>query len=848
MTALKKMKKLFFILFLSLISINSWSQSCTILSKANNITPDRLCAPVSVNWEVTYTGVNNAGTPVSIFYDWDDGSTETRPAVQTSPGVFMSVASHTYISRRLVCNYHPRATLIVNGVRCTSSTQEQIVTVWDNDDNNGGEMRINPPIWPICFGNSDNARFQDLTQFNCVPPQERDNPNVNTRWVQWIYGTDITMTGIPVTINGRSETFPYIGNVITLPGPVTGSGVWSDVINVANDKLVGQYFEITLRNWNYCNPYDDPTIPEPPIDRVNGDHAPVETTAIILIVPYPDATITQVSPMCENEPPIALTAATIGGTWTGAGITGNIFNPSIAGPGNHIIRYQITDANNCNDEDTILIRVKPVPRAIITPVPLLCEPDPPVALSAIDTGGVWIGTGVTDGVFYPLVAGVGNHLVRYEISLDGCSNSDSIYITVATPDATINPIDTLCVDDPPVTLTAHDMGGIWSGNGVIDDKFYPFIAGVGTHMITYLLVNPACSDIDTALITVMPIPIIDIENVPTQYINSSPVTLNATPTGGIWSGPGISGNIFNPQVAGLGNHIITYYTLPDRWGCDNWDTLHINVIMPPTPIAYWEPDTSGCAPLAVSFRNLSLYGETYIWDFGDGVFSNEQNPTHEYFTPGSYIVRLTVTNIVGSSSYQGVIHVYQNSIAIFNGYPLNVINKEQIVIFENNSYYAETYLWDFGDGTTSTEKNPWHKYENEGIYNVILYTWSKDNCPDSASLVTPVIVKWEEGQIAFPNAFKWNGVGPTGGVWHEGAYPEMDFVFRPHFENVIEYKLQIFNRWGVLIFESEDIYKGWDGYWGNGNLAVQGVYVWKATGRFADGNYFYKVGDVTFLH
>ena len=324
------MKKLFFILILILASINSWSQSCTILSKANNITPNKLCAPVTVDWEVTYTGVNDAGTPVTIFYDWDDGHTETRPAVQTAPGVFVAVASHVYPSRRLVCNYHPQATLVVNGVRCTSSTQEQIVTVWDDDDHNGGEMHINPLIWPICFGNSDNARFQDLTQFNCVPPQERDNPNVNTRWIQWIYGTDITMTGVPVTINGRNETFPYVGNVITLPGPVTGSGVWSDVINVANDKLIGQYFEVTLRNWNYCNPYDDPTIPGGPRDRVNGDHPPVETTAIILIVPYPDATITPVPPMCENGPAVSLIAATMGGTWTRAGITGNVFKAPIS--------------------------------------------------------------------------------------------------------------------------------------------------------------------------------------------------------------------------------------------------------------------------------------------------------------------------------------------------------------------------------------------------------------------------------------------------------------------------------------------------------------------------------------
>jgi hypothetical protein len=138
--------------------------------------------------------------------------------------VFEATSINTYTSAGSICNYHPQATLVVNGVLCTSSSQEQIVTVWDDDDHNGGHMHINPVVYPICFGNSANVRFQDLTQFNCVPPQERDNPNVNTRWIQWIYGTDITMTGIPVTVDGHSRTFPYIDNVITLTGPVTGSG------------------------------------------------------------------------------------------------------------------------------------------------------------------------------------------------------------------------------------------------------------------------------------------------------------------------------------------------------------------------------------------------------------------------------------------------------------------------------------------------------------------------------------------------------------------------------------------------------------------------------------------------
>lgn len=842
------MKKLTVVLILFLFSLGSFSQTCQILSKANNITPDKLCAPVTVNWEITYTGVNNAGTSVSIRYDWNDGTVQTIPATETASGVFVATLSHTYTSQRLRCNYYPRATLVVNGVVCTSSTQEQIVTVWDRDDFNGGIMRINPVVWPICFGNGDNARFQDLTQFNCVPPQERDNPNVNTRWVQWIYGTDITMTGIPVTIGGRSRTFPYADNVITLPGPVTGSGVWSDVINVANDKLVGQYFEITLRNWNYCNPYDDPTIPGGPRDKENGDHPPVVTTARVLIVDYPDATITPVPPMCENDIPIVLTAATSGGIWTGAGMDGSTFSPSIAGAGNHIIQYDITNASGCTDRDTVTIIVKPVPDAIIDPVGIVCNTDPPVTLTAIDTGGVWSGPGVVGNVFNPSLAGYGNHLITYDIEWDGCFNIDQETITVATPDATINPIDTLCVNDPAIVLTAHDLGGIWSGPGVIGNIFYPSLAGVGSHLISYFLNNPGCSDADTTIITVVPIPDVDIAHIGTVYISDDPIVLRATPTGGTWSGPGVTDSIFNPFTAGLGIHIIRYQTLVDRFGCDNSDTIHIEVLLPPLPTAYWLPDTSGCTPLVVQFRNLSTDGDSYVWDFGDRTYSIEENPVHTYYVAGSYIVRLTVTNIIGSRFHQGIITAYQSPSAKFSAYPTTVVNNEQIVRFDNYSEFGITYLWDFGDGNTSTDEDAYHQYESPGSYNVKLWVTSVDGCLDSTELTTPIVVDWKTGSIKFPNAFKWNESGPTGGYWKDGLYEEMDEVFRPHFENVIEYKLQIFNRWGTLIYESDDLYKGWDGYFNTGDLAPQGVYVWKVTGRYADGNYFDKVGDVTFLH
>jgi PKD repeat protein len=686
---------------LLLIAKNISGQDCNIISKANTIVPDKLCSPLSVNWQVHYTGVNNAGSVVQIQYNWDDGTIDLRAAVSTGPGIFNAIGNHAYVSTGDKCNYRPKATLVVNGVICASSTQEQIVTVWDDDDHNGGNMHISPEIFPICFGNSANVRFQDLTRFNCVPPNENDVPNIYTRWVQWIYGTDITMTGIPVTVNGVASAFPFSGPIITLPGPVTGSGIYSEILNVANDKLIGQYFQVTLRNWNYCNPYDDPDIPGLPVDPVNGDHPPVVTTAIILIVPYPDATIT--------------------------------------------------------------------------------------------------------------------------------------------------PLDTLCIEHAAVTLSAHDHGGTWSGDGVTGNKFNPGTAGAGNHIIRYDITNSnGCTDFDQITITVMPGPTVNIDPVHTLLINGPSVELKASPPMGTWSGSGVINNFFNPETAGLGTHVITYQSLPDPFGCTASDTIHIKVILPDVPLADFYADSTGCAPLFVQFTNTSLYGESYIWDFGDKTYSTEKNPSHTYYTPGNYIVKLTVTNVAGQSIHTGLINVYQNPTAIFEVYPTDVINNSQVVVFSNYSYNGTSWLWDFGDDESSIEENPWHKYESEGIYNVTLFVTTDKGCIDSMIYKSPIVVAYKSGNIKFPNAFRWNGSGPTGGYWDEDGMD--DTLFRPFFKNVREYKLQIFNRWGVLIYESEELRKGWDGYFSNGHLALQGVYVWKVVGQFEDGSYFTTAGDVTFLH
>jgi len=840
------MKKFLVFIFILLFSVVSFAQDCFIISKANSIVPDKLCSPVSVEWTISYNGVFNPGDNVQIQYEWDDGGIEIVDATETSPDVFETVANHTYTSTGNICNYHPLATLIINGVTCTSSSQEQIVTVWDDDDHNGGRMNIDPDVYPICFGNSGETRFRDNTQFNCVPPQERDNPNVQTRWVQWIYGTDITMTGTPVRVNGLPRIFPYSGPVITLPGPVTGSGIMSDLISVDNDKLLGEYWEITLRNWNYCNPYDDPDIPGLPLDPVNGDHPPVVTTAIILIVGYPDATITPVDEMCLNAPLVVLESVDPGGVWNGNGIVGDVFDPMLAGVGNHVISYNIINGNGCTDYDETTITVAPIPNATILSPGTVCLDDPPFPLIAGDNTGTWSGPGVVGNIFDPMIAGDGDHLVTYYVAdVGGCDNTSNTIIRVITPDATITQVDTLCVDDPPIGLIGAEPGGIWSGNGVVDNLFYPNIAGPGIHRVDYILNTENCIDADSIYITVMPLPIINIEQVDTLYITDPSVLLTATPSGGIWSGIGVTGNIFNPLVAGVGTHLITYKILPMSWGCSVIDSIYITVIYPPLPVASFDCFPVGCAPLKIDFDNNSLYEELYEWDFGDGFYSYEKEPSHTYLVPGDYIVRLRVSNISGSDTYESVITAYQNPVAAFTVYPTEVINHNQVVRVSDFSQYVDFYTWDFGDGTTYNTESPYHQYELPGTYTISLFVETVNGCLDSTEYDTEIVVDFNAGRILFPNAFRWNGSGPTGGWWTDGSIDNT--IFRPHLENVVEYNLIIYTRWGEKLFESNDYYKGWDGYYQE-QLVSQGVYVYRARGKYTNGEYFDISGDVTFLH
>ncbi|KPK83440.1 MAG: hypothetical protein AMS27_12845 [Bacteroides sp. SM23_62_1] len=360
-----------------------------------------------------------------------------------------------------------------------------------------------------------------------------------------------------------------------------------------------------------------------------------------------------------------------------------------------------------------------------------------------------------------------------------------------------------------------------------------------------------CTDTITKQVTVYPQPVAEFDYSPVyQYFPSATVTLiNETNAGYfnyLWD--------FNDNSQSTqqdpGSHIYS------TWGTYN---ISLNVsndhcqdsvahwirIFAPLPIAEFEADIyEGCVPLTLTFENLSQYGEEYYWEFDDGATSTQFEPVHTYEVDGLYQARLTVTSEGGQDVAFKEVTAYVLPVVDFKVEPNLVMLPDQPAKAFNFSRYGTSYLWDFGDGTSSTEEEIEHFYTELGVYDVSLTVWTEHNCVNSKTLPEAVTVIGK-GEVRFPNVFAPNLTGSTGGDYD--PTDKSNQVFFPVHDGVMEYKLQIFSRWGELIFETTNVNVGWDGYY-KGHLCDQGVYIWKVSGKYSNGRYFEEVGDVTLLH
>ncbi len=361
-----------------------------------------------------------------------------------------------------------------------------------------------------------------------------------------------------------------------------------------------------------------------------------------------------------------------------------------------------------------------------------------------------------------------------------------------------------------------------------------------------------CVDTISDHITIYPTPTADFQVSPELlFYPNTTVNLSNTTTAGSWDFIWDFGDASRNYTRDPGEHVYStwgVYNIEMEWSsrmCSGSVTKQIE-IRPPKPEANFSPDTSGCPPLLVSFSNNSLYAETYRWDFDDGSYSTEANPDHLFQESKSHHVKLVATGLSGKDSTEKFVTVFDRPVANFEPDITEGTSTLEIFNFNNISIDGDRYLWDFGDGATSEEVSPAHIYNRSGTFTVTLYAWSINECSDT--LVREDLVSTPDGEdsTAFPNVFRWNGSGPTGGHWTPGSIDNT--VFHPDIENANELRLIIFTRLGHRVFESNEVYVGWDGYINESELAVQGVYVYKAWITYSSGEQEILTGDVTFLH
>jgi len=278
---------------------------------------------------------------------------------------------------------------------------------------------------------------------------------------------------------------------------------------------------------------------------------------------------------------------------------------------------------------------------------------------------------------------------------------------------------------------------------------------------------------------------------------------------------------------------------------------------PPMPFAYFTSSVeSGCAPLEVTFANQSKNASSYKWTFGTGKESEEQAPKHVFQEPGRYTVTLSVANQEGQTSVsRRLIEVLPKPVAEFKiEEGLEGTDNHVVLNLINYSSSASSYSWCLVD-EGGINCSQWSSAEFQPSIElkritpqskaVRLEAVSIDGCTDTVRIDLPIKVESSEVKIKFPTAFSPNPSGPGDGSFSPQS-KRIDLFHPVYLEVPVEYHMRVFTRRGELVFETQEVYQGWDGYI-HQEQAVADVYVWVVEGKWSNGQPFTYRGDVTLI-
>jgi gliding motility-associated-like protein len=403
-------------------------------------------------------------------------------------------------------------------------------------------------------------------------------------------------------------------------------------------------------------------------------------------------------------------------------------------------------------------------------------------------------------------------------SLLGCADTSSTEIFVnPIPSVTLTNY-TICNGQSATILPSINLPGgtyLWS-NGSSLDSLVTSPTSNSNYSLVYSL-NGCASPSTSSTVTVNPVPTLGINNSTICYGNNTTVTAVPNLPGGAfyWGTPGVAGVASQTVAPSNDTTIIVYYVLN---GCLS-PTATSSITVNPLPIATFSANvTQGCVPLMVNFIPDDLTNTDYSWVTSSSLSSNSVSPNMNFQNSGDFdvtlttslngcIVAQTLTNYIQVDDYPNA--DFDASVTIFS-------EQNQLVQFENNSFGATTYLWAFSDGGTSTDDAPSHIFLNtEDGVTIVLTAISLHGCTDTSIVEIP----FDPGLIFYiPNSFT-----PDGDMNNQTFIPVISSGI-----DLYHYTMFIYNRWGEVIFESNDTNIGWDGSYGPTGIHCQsGTYTYE---------------------
>ncbi len=538
-------------------------------------------------------------------------------------------------------------------------------------------------------------------------------------------------------------------------------------------------------------------------------------------------------------------------------------------PGNWVLTT--TDAKGCVITASVNITAAALPSVTAASSNILCfgQSNGSATLTASGVGGFsynWMPTGLSSAI----VNGLGPAIHSATVTdLNGCKTYTTVNITEPNVLAlNVSPPQTICYGNIaqifgqasggtiPYNYTLTDLTTNISTNSITPNGMNSTPTLTNTTQYTISVIDANGCPNGPQIITVNVRPALIASGTTYTSCSNEKVVLtpnitsigNGGPYNYTWSnGATVANNTVTTNYSAANPNV---YTVVVDDGCSIPNTnATFSIYVTPIPNGTFSPISSkGCAPLTVVYTatgdSTTTNANPFLWQFDVKGGSSNQflNPQIiNYPDPGTYSLSLMIVNKYGCKQFiaaPAVAEVWPVPVASFFTNPLAASLLEPTITFTNTSTNANSYVWDFGDygspNNVSSLMNPGHLYSNVGTYYIYMVAMNNKGCKDTATgsiEITPDI------GVYIPNTFTPDGNGRND-------------IFMPYGYGINEdkYKMEIFDRWGELIFTSTEFRKGWDGSAkGTETIAQDGVYIYKIMITDLENNKKNYVGHVTLM-